>query len=79
MLLLGRIVELVMIGFMTHMCVSSTARAAVDLGYRVTINAAACATRNLPDGAGSAIPAATVHRVALAELADRFAIVVHEA
>jgi nicotinamidase-related amidase len=71
--------ELVLVGFMTHMCVSSTARAALDLGYRVTIDAAACGTRDLPDGAGAAIPAATVHAVALAELADRFAIIARDA
>ena len=34
------------------------------------------ATRDLPDGHGGIIEAATVHRVALAELGDRFATVV---
>ena len=59
------------------MCVSSTARAALDLGYRVTIPADACATRPLPDPlTGAAISGAEIHRHALAELADRFAIVV---
>jgi nicotinamidase-related amidase len=67
--------ELVVVGLMTHMCVSSTARAALDLGYRVTIDAESCATRDLPDGRGGTIAADTVHEVALAELADRFAIV----
>lgn len=67
--------NLIIIGFMTHMCVSSTARAALDLGYRVTIDAAACATRDLPDGRGGVVPAALVHQVALVELSDRFAII----
>lgn len=67
--------NLIIVGFMTHMCVSSTARAALDHGFRVTIDAAACASRDLPDGAGGVIDANTVNRVALAELADRFAIV----
>jgi nicotinamidase-related amidase len=58
------------------MCVSATARAALDLGYRTTVIADACATRDLPDGSGGIIDATTVHRVALAELADRFATVV---
>jgi nicotinamidase-related amidase len=59
------------------MCVSSTARAALDLGYRVTIPHDACATRALPDPVtGAAIPGAEIHRHALAELADRFAVVV---
>ncbi|MEO4041912.1 cysteine hydrolase family protein [Hoeflea sp. CAU 1731] len=70
--------ELILVGFMTHMCVSSTARAALDLGYRVTIDARACATRDLPDGRSGVIDAQTVHDVALAELADRFAIIVRD-
>jgi nicotinamidase-related amidase len=58
------------------MCISSTARAALDLGYRVTIAGDACATRALPDALGGApITGAEIHRIALAELADRFAIV----
>lgn len=67
--------EVILAGFMTHMCVSSTARAALDLGYRITIDAASCGTRDLPDGRGGVIPAATIHEVALAELSDRFAII----
>lgn len=67
--------ELLLAGFMTHMCVSSTARAALDLGYRVTIAGDACGARDLPDGRGGALPARLVHDVALAALADRFAIV----
>ncbi|MGB3271363.1 MAG: cysteine hydrolase family protein [Xanthobacteraceae bacterium] len=68
--------ELIVAGFMTHMCVSATARCALDLKYRTTIVAAATATRALPDPLGGAIAAETVHRTALAELADRFAVVV---
>jgi nicotinamidase-related amidase len=67
--------EVIIVGFMTHNCVSSTARAALDLGYRVTIDASCCATRPLPDGKGGEIPAETVHQVALVELSDRTAIV----
>lgn len=69
--------NLVVAGYQTHMCVSSTARAALDLGYRVTIPADACATRALPDPmGGEPLSGAAIHRHALAELADRFAIVV---
>ena len=68
--------DLIVAGFMTHMCVSATTRAALDLGYRTTLVADATATRDLPDGNGGVIDAATVKRVALAELADRFAKVV---
>jgi len=71
--------QLIVCGFMTHMCVSSTARAALDHGYRVTIPAAACATRDLPAPDGGVVEAATLHRAALAGLADRFAIVARDA
>jgi len=71
--------HLIVTGFMTHMCVSSTVRAALDLGYRCTVVAAACATRDLPDGRGGVVPAEVVHRANLAALADRFAVVVPDA
>jgi nicotinamidase-related amidase len=70
--------NIVIAGLMTHMCVSSTARAALDLGFRTTIDATSCATRDLPDGKGGSIPARTVHEVALAELSDRFAVIVRD-
>lgn len=70
--------DLIIIGFMTHMCVSSTARAAIDHGYRVTIDAESCATRDLPDGTGDVVDAATLNRVALTELSDRFAIIARQ-
>ncbi|HEY0834874.1 MAG TPA: cysteine hydrolase family protein [Azospirillum sp.] len=72
--------ELIVAGFQTHMCVSATARAALDLGYRNTVVAAATATRDLPGPAGGpagdVVPAAELQRAELAALADRFAIVV---
>ena len=40
--------NLVLAGFMTHMCVNSTARGAFNLGYAPTVVAAATATRALP-------------------------------
>lgn len=68
--------SLIVAGFQTHMCVSSTVRAALDLGYRTTVVADAVATRDLPDPTGGpALSAAELHRAALAGLADRFAIV----
>ena len=67
--------NIILAGFMTHMCVSSTARAALDLNLRTTIARDCCGTRDLPDSSGGVIAARTVHDVALAELADRFAIV----
>lgn len=66
---------LIMVGFMTHMCVSSTARAALDLGYQTAVAADACATRDLPRPDGGVIDARSLHEAELAALADRFASV----
>jgi nicotinamidase-related amidase len=67
----------ILVGFMTHMCVEATARAATDLGLRATLIAAATATRDLSDPlTGQLIPAAEVQRNALAALSDRFAVIV---
>jgi nicotinamidase-related amidase len=69
--------EVVFVGFMTHMCVEATARAAIDLGFKASVIASATATRDLPDPlTGAAVPAAEVQRNALAALADRFATIV---
>lgn len=68
--------NLILIGYMTHMCVSSTARVALDLGFRTTIVAGATATRDLPDGRDGVIPASTVQAASLAALSDRFAVIV---
>lgn len=71
---------LVLAGFMTHMCISATARSALDHGYQTTVAGDAAATRALPDPLGGvALSAAEIHRTALAELADRFAIVARTA
>lgn len=69
--------RLVLAGFMTHMCVSSTARAALDLGFQTVVVSDASATRDLPvPGAeGEVLTAVDLHRAELAMLADRFAIV----
>lgn len=66
---------LILAGFMTHMCVSSTARAALDLGYGTTIVADAVATRDLPNPSGGVIKAANLNASALAALSDRFGVV----
>ena len=62
-------------GFMTHLCVSTTARVALDLGYGCSVLAPACATRDLPDGQGGVVAAADIHRIELVALADRFATI----
>ncbi len=66
-------------GFMTHMCISSSVRAATDLGFGATVVGNACATRDLPDGTGGVVSANELHRATLAALADRFAIVIPDA
>ena len=44
--------NLIVGGFMTHMCVSATVRAATDQGFMSTIAADTVATRDLPDATG---------------------------
>lgn len=69
--------SIIVVGFMTHMCVEATARGAIDLGLQATVIAAATATRDLADPLnGATVPADEVQRNALAALADRFAAVV---
>ena len=61
------ITRLVIAGMMTHMCVSSTTRAAMERGFEVTVIQDACATRALELN-GIEISSETVHRTSLAEL-----------
>jgi nicotinamidase-related amidase len=69
--------NLVIVGFMTHMCISSTARAAFDLGYaNNTVVAGATASRSLPLGEGADQPAEQIQASNLAAIADLFAVVV---
>ncbi len=72
--------NLIVGGFMTHMCVSATVRAATDLGFMSTIAADTVATRDLPDATGGAtIGADAINRITLAALSDRFAWIVGKA
>ncbi len=68
--------KLIVTGFMTHMCVSTSVRAALDLGYESTVVATATATRALAHMDGKTLSARCVQDVSLAALADRFAAVV---
>lgn len=68
--------KLIVVGFMTHMCVSATSRAGLDRGFNVTVVDGACATRDLPDGKGGQISAEVVHQANLAALADLVATIV---
>lgn len=69
--------NLVLVGFMSHMCVNSTARGAFSLGYRPTVVASATATRALPfKVTGEVVPAAQLQVAALVALSDLPAAVV---
>ncbi|MGB2919629.1 MAG: cysteine hydrolase family protein [Mycobacterium sp.] len=68
--------HLVLAGFMTHMCVNSTARGAFNLGYAPTVVSGATATRALPGLEGDPVPASAMQAASLAALADLFAVVV---
>jgi nicotinamidase-related amidase len=67
--------DLVLAGFMTHMCVNSTARGAFNLGYAATVVGGATATRALP-GTHEDVSAAVVQAASLAAIGDLFGIVV---
>ena len=68
--------DLILAGFMTHMCVSSTARGAFSLGYRPSVVAGATATRALPGPQGEPVSAAALQAASLAGISDLFGIVV---
>ena len=67
---------LLLAGFMTHMCVNSTARGAFSLGYAPTVVAGATATRDLPGIDGRVVDAAALQAASLASIADLFGVVV---
>jgi len=56
-----------LVGFLTHMCVSTTAREALMRGLAVAIDAKATGTRAIDSSAGS-FTADVIHRSALAQL-----------
>ncbi|MEU0466990.1 isochorismatase family protein [Amycolatopsis sp. NPDC006131] len=69
---LGSGTDLVLAGFMTHMCVTFTAQGAFNRGYRPTIVAEATATRALPAPDGTAVAAGTLQTAALTTIGDLF-------
>ncbi|MFJ8741623.1 isochorismatase family protein [Embleya sp. NPDC127516] len=68
--------DLVIAGFMTHMCVNYTAEGAFNLGYRPTVVAEATATRALTTPDGTILPAAALQTAALTTITDLFGTVV---
>ncbi len=67
--------NLVLAGFMTHMCVNSTARGAFNLGYAPTVVASATATRALPSTPDT-VSSAALQAASLAAIGDLFGIIV---
>lgn len=68
--------NLILAGFMTHMCVNSTARGAFSLGHNPTVVAGTTATRALPGPDGAVVSAAALQVASLAAIADLFGVVV---
>lgn len=69
---LGAGPDLVLAGFMTHMCVQFTAQGAFNLGYHPVVVAEACATRPLAGPDGAPVPADVLHAAALTTIGDLF-------
>lgn len=69
--------NLILVGFMSHMCVNATAHGAFGMGYRPTVVASATATRSLPSKVtGETVSSSQLHAAALAGLSDLPAAVV---
>jgi nicotinamidase-related amidase len=71
--------DVAIVGFMTHVCVNSTARAAFNHGYRATVVGNATATRSLPSPTGGVTSSKDLHDASLTALHDMFAVVVPNA
>ncbi len=70
------VTDVILAGFMTHICINSTARGAFNLGFRPTVVAAATATCDLPDSDGGIVHAPALQVASLAGLRDLFAVIV---
>ncbi|MFG2836359.1 isochorismatase family protein [Streptomyces zaomyceticus] len=72
---LGVTGDLVVAGFMTHMCVLFTAQGAFQRGYRPTVVAEATATRPLRAPDGTVLPAEALRAASLTTVSDLFGTV----
>lgn len=68
--------RIVLAGFMTHMCINSTAHGGFNLGYSATVVASATATRPLQTANGKILTAQEVHDAAIAATRDLYASIV---
>lgn len=68
--------NIVLAGFMTHMCINSTAHGGFNLGYFVTVVASATATRPLKAANGKVLSAQEVQDGAIASTRDLYAAIV---
>jgi len=66
------VTKVIVIGMTTHMCIDATARAAVDLGFEMTVIEDACATHDLSYN-GHDVPAEQVHYSFIAALNGMYA------
>jgi nicotinamidase-related amidase len=69
--------NIVLAGFMTHMCINSTAHGGFNLGYSSTVVASATATRPLEGPNGKVISAQEVQDAAIASTRDLYAAIVN--
>jgi nicotinamidase-related amidase len=67
--------RLVVVGFTTGHCVSTTVRLACDLGFKTVVVRDACAAFELDGPDGNRVPAEVLHDAGLAELHGEFAMV----
>lgn len=70
--------QIVLAGFMTHMCVNSTAHGGFNLGYAPCVIASATATRALTSAYGKVLSAEEVQHGALAATRDLYAVVLDD-
>ena len=66
------ITHLVICGLMTHACVAGAARDGAPAGFEVIVAADACATRDIVVDHDLSVGHDTLHRSALADIADTF-------
>lgn len=67
--------QIILAGFMTHMCINSTAHGGFNLGYAVTVVASATATRPLQAADGKILTAQQVQDAAIASTRDLYAAI----